>query len=720
MNSTTYWGRLFRATICALILALGTGTASAESAPQGWIPSAELSRLQALAPGQDTHVALQRAKANTRRAARKTTTEDWALRRIEVYADDAQLLIAGTEGMQPGPRSALQHYMGQRGHESMVLSLAPDGKSGSGLLLDDEGIWNLDLTPSGTALRFSGTATDAALADGTRPEQDCLGGLDTPSDQLQGLKLALPSAVTAPTVATRKVILALDTDNELMLEKFSNNSTAATNYLAQLVAQMSAFYAQEPGAGGAKLEFQIGYQVLRPSTTTDPYPSAVGDSISAQLDEFGAHWKNTYSAVPRAFAVMISGKSSASNSAGGIAWLLTSGNYCAATGATMGGSTYGHFSINRVFKFAGAGPANDAPLVAHELGHNFGLAHTHCTNTAGSQPASTNTLDQCFSGEGGCYTGPTSCPSSSPGAPRGTLMSYCHVKGCGENVGLFHSVQVTTLNSRIASQPSSCVIPTNMPNQPPTISAPPSINVTEDVASAVSGVAFADPDAGMGSLTATFSVAKGTLSATSSGGVSVTGTTTTRSLSGSLAALNAYLASAKLSYKTALDDTTPLTLSISINDNGNSGTGGAKTAARNVTLTIQAVNDAPSIRAPARLPIFAAGTAAVAGVSFADVDAGSGSLTVSLSAPGSVTLSGPNVGGVSASGSGSSRTLTGTLAALNSYFAAGNAGMSGPGFSGLGNLSITINDNGHSGSGGSKSGAATVALYAVLFADGFE
>ena len=78
-----------------------------------------------------------------------------------------------------------------------------------------------------------------------------------------------------------------------------------------------------------------------------------------------------YASYPRAFALMISGKSSSSYSAEGMAWVLDTGTYCAATGTNYGGQIYGHYSINRVFKYAGATAADDVSLVAHELGHNF-------------------------------------------------------------------------------------------------------------------------------------------------------------------------------------------------------------------------------------------------------------------------------------------------------------------------------------------------------------
>ena len=450
------------------LLALLPSAVFAQTLADGHLPKDSLAQMRRLAPEQTITVSLQEGGD----ASRQTVDSPWTLRRIDVYAPDAQLVAVGMRGAQPLSRSTLMHFLAHRDGERMALSLAPDGKSGSGLLLDAEGTWKIDLMDAGRALRWTRDVAEPESMGGHALTSDCLGGIDGPVTVSQNLALNLPAQPATPNVATRKVTVALDTDNELLLDKFSNDTTAASNYLAQLVVQMNVIYEKDPPAGGGSIQLQIGTQILR--TTSDPYPSATGSDIVAQLNEFGAHWmaNYAYSTYPRAFALMISGKSSNANSAQGIAWLLTSGSYCAATGQTFGGQTYGHYSISRVFKYSGATAANDAPLVAHELGHNFGLAHTHCTDTSGSQPAATNTLDQCFAGESsaGCYSGPTSCPSGSPGAPKGTLMSYCHVAGCGSpNAGLFHPVQVTVLNNRIASQPSSCVVPISANSQGPSI-----------------------------------------------------------------------------------------------------------------------------------------------------------------------------------------------------------------------------------------------------------
>lgn len=568
-----------RARIMGLVLMLLPACALAHPAVELHLEGASLARLRSLAPGMQAQVAL--------RDDAKAGTEAWSLRRIEVYAEDARLWVATDRGLEPFPRSPLHHYVGARRDERIALSLMPDGTQGSGLLVNAEGTYRLDVAASRDGLRLTGKSTDAPLPDGSLPESDCMGGLDaSPASH----KLSLPpdaAPLATPKAATRRVLLAIDTDNELLQEKFSNNLTTAGNYLAALVAGMSAIYEMDPGAGGAQLQLQIGHQILRPSSTTDPYPSAVGSSISTQLNEFGTYWMGNYSGVSRAFALMISGKSPASNQAAGIAWILNSGTYCAATGTVWSGQTTGHYSINRVFKTPGWPASMDAPLVAHELGHNFGLAHTHCTGSSGAFPASASTLDRCVSGESmsgnACYSGPVSCPSGSPGAPKGTLMSYCHVSsaGCGSNALLFHPVQVTTLNNRIGTQPSSCVMPIGVSNQPPSISAPATLPVFVAGTAPVSGVSFADPDVGGGSLTVTLAAPGSvTLSGGSSGGVTASGSGSNRAFNGSLSALNAYFAAgnARMAGPGFIG---PGTLTITINDNHASD---PKTATANVQL----------------------------------------------------------------------------------------------------------------------------------------
>jgi len=131
--------------------------------------------------------------------------------------------------------------------------------------------------------------------------------------------------------------------------------------------------------------------------------------------------------VPRALAAMLSGTSSSSYSASGIAWL---GGLC---------STSFGYSFSKVFKTNYL--AGDAKLVGHEIGHNFGSPHTHCY----SPP-----IDTCWNQE--CYTGTTSCP----GGP-GTVMSYCHLTGCGSTLDFHPTVIDNILTNNVAPATGVCL-----------------------------------------------------------------------------------------------------------------------------------------------------------------------------------------------------------------------------------------------------------------------
>ena len=103
-----------------------------------------------------------------------------------------------------------------------------------------------------------------------------------------------------------------------------------------------------------------------------------------------------------------------------------------------------------------------ALIVGHELGHNFGAWHTHCTNVAtGGAPTGTNTIDKCFKRTGGCYQGATSCPTSGPGAPAGTIMSYCNQLQLRTERGRTCCSSIrrrsATLNALIAQNTPSCL-----------------------------------------------------------------------------------------------------------------------------------------------------------------------------------------------------------------------------------------------------------------------
>jgi hypothetical protein len=209
-----------------------------------------------------------------------------------------------------------------------------------------------------------------------------------------------------------------------------------------------------------------GTTIFRTNAATDPYASGGAFPVTTfpadgtDLNNFGSNWAANEGSVSRTFATLLSGKGPCSSGcqASGIAWV---GSYCQT--ASSGGS----YSVVMLFSNISFDPNGmiAARLDGHELGHNFGANHTHCTDISnGHSPVATNTIDQCYNGESGsgCYAGTTSCPASGPGAPAGTIMSYCNVKGCGsggQNVLQFHPTQINDvllpdITSTITGQPS--------------------------------------------------------------------------------------------------------------------------------------------------------------------------------------------------------------------------------------------------------------------------
>lgn len=390
------------------------------------------------------------------------------MRRIELVAPGARTYVVDAKGVHEIPASTRRHFIADAsdpGAPRYALSISADGKVVEGVLFSGEDRY---------AVRGELHDGDLALVATPRPKTDAEGhpiffaceldahsGLDLtkhlglPSREEVHAALDAAGVPKATTAASRTAVVAIDTDTELLSLKFGGNTTNATTYLDQLFLGMNTIYERD-----IDVTLQRGTTYLR--DVSDPYSTTSGSSTIDQLDEFGEEWFANQSAVSRAFAAQISGKSSSNFSSAGVAWLIGENNMCTEKGFTFssgicsdGQCTAGHYSISRVFKFAGADGFDDVLVVAHELGHNFGVNHTHCTDASnGSQPVSTGTIDQCYNGEAssGCYGGATACPAAQTinGVTnvRGTLMSYCHITPAGcTSSEVFHPRNVIDLDA---------------------------------------------------------------------------------------------------------------------------------------------------------------------------------------------------------------------------------------------------------------------------------
>ncbi|MCG8059007.1 MAG: FG-GAP-like repeat-containing protein, partial [Candidatus Thiodiazotropha endolucinida] len=246
-------------------------------------------------------------------------------------------------------------------------------------------------------------------------------------------------------------------------------------------------------------------------------------------------------------------------------------------------------------------------------------------------------------------------------------------------------------------------------------SLPTDIAVTEDVSSNVdlSALDFSDVDAAGSSLTVTLTTSTGgDLSAAAGAGITIGGTST--ALTGTLTDLNNYFNPASnITYlhgtpNTAGNDAD--TINVTINDNGNTGTGGGTNInLGTVNVDITAVNDDPSNAGslPSDISVTedVSSNVDLSAVDFSDVDAASGTLTVTLTTSTGGDLSAAAGTGITLGGTPTALTLTGTLADLNNYFnTASNItylhGTANTNGNDADTINVTINDNGNTGSGG--------------------
>jgi hypothetical protein len=388
------------------------------------------------------------------------------LTRFEVYAPDARIVKVENREAIELPRSRRAFFRGRSVDEPdtrLMITVDPDTGGLAAVTYGREGTHELKRTAGGDYLvaaseAFQTTAQKPSWSCGQELDPLARGGAlpfetapDVPSNVWSKIPSNNPSNIPSNTafhtaaagdaavaVSLQTATIAVDTDNELMQLKFGNNPTAATDYIASLFALMNVMYERD-----VQVRLLQGFTILRPSTTPDPYVQSSPNAADGNaLNEFTTYWSSgcngVCSGVSRALAMMLSGKQSSDFSASGIAWLdsLCSGSH--------------GYSFSQVFKFAQDTSVNDAPLVGHEIGHNFGSPHTHCY---------TPPIDTCYNGEA-CYTGSTSCPApvtiNGVTNVTGTVMSYCHLTGCG-STAVFHPRTVALITPKIQARVGQCI-----------------------------------------------------------------------------------------------------------------------------------------------------------------------------------------------------------------------------------------------------------------------
>ena len=391
------------------------------------------------------------------------------LTRHDVYAKGAELWEVRGDRRRALPRSPWVYLWGAATHDDAIrvlVGVEPSSREVFGITFTPQGAHELRRAPESPAASpqyLVGPQWLLRGLDGERRNEWTCGQAEAPTQVSLGALLGesrLGTATGAAITTQHTAAVAVDTDNQFMA-KFGNDTAAAGNYLASLFAQMNAIYQRD-----LLVRLVQGTTYLR--TTPDPWK--VDDTAPysdlenwEKLQEFTSWWAANQAAVPRALALMLSGRGG--GGASGIAWV---DELC----------DKGHgYAFSRVGTTGTTVTLPDLQVTAHEIGHVFGSPHTHCYNTLGLPNP-----DNCQSGETfnnkACYSGTPQCPA--PGvyqgvSARGTLMSYCHLLG-GCSAGLvLHPTTIQLLAPKVEAKTAAvagagaCILPDVAPAPAPAI-----------------------------------------------------------------------------------------------------------------------------------------------------------------------------------------------------------------------------------------------------------
>jgi MYXO-CTERM domain-containing protein len=252
-------------------------------------------------------------------------------------------------------------------------------------------------------------------------------------------------------------------------------------------------------------------------------------------------------------------------------------------------------------------------------------------------------------------------------------------------------------------------------NEAPVITAPASALVGQSTPYTFGGtINIADDVAWGEALQLTLTATQGTVTLAQFTGLSFSAGDGTAdaamTFTGTLDAINAALNGAQFTPTTGYLGAA--TLQVDVNDQGNTGAGGALTDSATVAIDVQLANTAPVISAPANASTAPDVPRVFTNISIADADAGAGTLEVSLTCTnGTLTLAA--LTGLSFTvGDGTSdaaMTFTGTLTSIN---AALNGLTFTPtlAFVGAATIQIDADDQGNTGPGGALTDTHTINL----------
>ncbi|HIF9385501.1 TPA: retention module-containing protein [Photobacterium damselae] len=240
------------------------------------------------------------------------------------------------------------------------------------------------------------------------------------------------------------------------------------------------------------------------------------------------------------------------------------------------------------------------------------------------------------------------------------------------------------------------------------------LSVNEDTPLLINSLRISDVDAneGTGNMRVTLSAQSGTISIVNSSGVSVTGDgSASITIEGSLDAINAALTQG-INYQGDLDFNGLDTITMTTNDNGNTGDPGPLEDIDSFQIEVKPINDPPVNHYPTALTTDENAALSITGLSISDPDSGSGLMTVQLTvSQGIISLA--SQAGVSVVDNDSTKvTLSGSLTDINLLFSQVDGVQYTPDNHYFGNdaLVMTTNDNGNLGDPGPLSDTDTIPI----------
>jgi Metallo-peptidase family M12 len=247
------------------------------------------------------------------------------------------------------------------------------------------------------------------------------------------------AALIVPPGVEYDATIAIETDHELF--QMFDDVDKATTYLTSLLAGVSELYFRQLGVSLSVASLSLYTTENDPWNAPNPHSGETADVLC----EFSSFWQRNRPVknFPRNGAMFFTGKGSFE--IGGQAWVSSLCSYTSRPSSCP----YGGYGIVVLSKRI----SGDMIVTAHELGHVFGSHHTHCYHPP---------IDECFSGESGCYNGEESTPGDG-----GSVMSYCAptILSMGEagKYGVDSQRVVDVIHSFVDSVAPSCLTVTGDP-----------------------------------------------------------------------------------------------------------------------------------------------------------------------------------------------------------------------------------------------------------------